>query len=112
MMILAGCTFQHAELDVTNQSDPGWNGHWYEGKVTIHNYSSSHTAYNVGVSVKLKKGNTIVARGGGSGGSLEPGESITISVILTSPYDERIEGTFESILSWTDEYNQTWSKSY
>ncbi|NUQ82090.1 MAG: hypothetical protein HUU10_10830 [Bacteroidetes bacterium] len=111
---LTGCELftQHPDLGVTNQSGPSWNGVWYEGKVTIHNYSTTYTAYNVGISSKLKSGNTIVATGGGSGGTLEPGESIVISVVLTSAYDEKVNGTFDSKLYWTDEYDRSWSKSY
>lgn len=73
--------------------------------ITVRNTSDA-TVFNVGCSVKLKNGNTIIDRGTGSFGSLDPEESAVDEVWFTEITTEADYQSYEITLFWYDENGQ------
>jgi len=89
---------------IVSQSDfkPKSPGTFSTITYTIENDGTGGTAYNVGVSVKLKSGNTIVDNGTVYAGTLESGESISKDVWFTSIKSSSEYGSAVVKLSWYD----------
>jgi len=113
-LVISACDswIQHPEVEISSQSGVSWNKLWYSQSVTVTNTSKAYTAYNISIDAEMKSGSMIVARGFSSVGTLDPGESMSVDVLMTTRGSGQSQGSTKLILSWTDEHDREWSKTY
>lgn len=113
-LVFSACDswIQHPEVEITSQSGVVKNFFSYTQSVTVTNMSQAYTAYDISIDAEIKSGSMIIAQGGASIGTLEPGESMMVDVIMTSRGSGQSQGSTKLILYWTDEHDRQWSKKY
>lgn len=114
ILVISACDswIQHPEVEISSQSGVSWNKLWYSQSVTVTNTSKAYTAYNISIKAEMKSGSMVVARGTAVVGTLDPGESMRVSVTMFNDDSEQIQGNTELVLSWSDEHDREWSKTY
>lgn len=118
LLFLPGCdvedilgTAEHPTCDVTRiQTYDAGMGTFATFAITAKNINGRLTAYNVGCSVKIRKGTTVIESNTGYFGTLSPGESAIEELWFTrfksnSEYDNTIIELY-----WYDENNNFYSK--
>ncbi|MCA0447232.1 MAG: hypothetical protein LCH54_13495 [Bacteroidetes bacterium] len=113
-LVFSSCDswIQHPEVEISSQSGVVKEYSVYRQSVTVTNTSNAYTAYNISIDAEMKSGSMIIAQGGASIGTLEPGESMMVDVIMTSRGSGQSQGSTKLILYWTDEHDRQWSKKY
>ncbi len=76
--------------------------HGAEIELMVQNRDDNSTAYSVGCTFKLKRGNVIIDRGFASFGKLEPGEAALATVRFTGIKSHREYSFLEYTLFWHD----------
>ncbi len=109
---LAGCAadsplgilFSPPDCSIVYMSkyDPDASRRWPEIELMVHNRDDNSTAFSVGCTFKLKRGNVIIDRGFASFGALEPGEAALATVRFTGIESHREYSDLEYTLFWYD----------
>jgi hypothetical protein len=78
--------------------------------LTVKNVGDGATAYNVGCTIELKRGNTIIDWGSASFGTLEPGESAIDKALFSEIQSHSEYESSKITLYWYDAENGFYEK--